>query len=199
METGNPKQVAVLCVMAVGALGFLATRIGGKTAAATAAATARAETRKSGKAPSDAPLLIDPFSHAKLAMAKPISAPADSSTMPTHFNPLTGDIEGTLPLVPEVPEDESVPSDEKSKPKEERDPTPPAPAPVPTVEIALEATAGSSENVAFLSIDGADSKPYHPNDVLKSKVRLLSIEDGRVVVSGPKGQLTIEVGEHKRI
>ena len=199
METGNPKQVAILSVMAVGALGFLATRLGGKSPAVALTATAQAEGRKANTVPSDSPLLIDPFSHPKLAPAKPTTPAADPNVKTASMSPLTGDIEGTLPLATEPLATEIVAAHGQKQAKTIESPEKPAQTPVEHVEIALEATAGASEDVAFLSIDGADSQPFHPNDLVKGKVRLLRIEDGAVVVSGPKGELTINVGEHKRI
>ena len=205
METGNPKQVAVLCVMAVGALGFLATRLVGKHDLQAVALASRSESRKAEIVPSDSPLLIDPFSHPKLAPAKPSVPSTELSGTSVAMRPLDGSIGGVLPVASD-PSDEyfsspegDVASGDKSGDKKGTETKTDAPKPAEQTEVALEATAGASEDVAFLSVDGADSRPFHPNDSIKNKVRLLSIEDGAVVLSGPTGKLTINVGEHKRI
>jgi hypothetical protein len=199
METGNPKQVAILSVMAVGAFGFLATRLGGKSPAVALTAAAQAEGRKASTVLSDSPILIDPFSHPKLAPAKPTTPADDSNVKTASMNSLTGDIEGTLPLATAPLTAKVVSAEGEKQTKKVESPTKPEQPPVEPVEVALEATAGASEDVAFLSINGADSQPFHPNDSIKGKVRLLRIEDGSIIVSGPKGELTINVGEHKRI
>ena len=197
METGNPKQVAILCVMAVGAVGFLVTRLGGKAStAASAVAAERASAQKGTGVPSDLPILVDAFSHPKLAPQKPRAFTAVlRSTPPPNEGP-PGEIDGPLPFVGALTHDGFIqpvvqkPA-EKTTPKLEPKSEP--------VDVVLEATVGSSANVAFISIAGADSQPFRPNDQIKSKVRLLRIEDGAVVLSGPKGELTINVGERKRI
>lgn len=197
METGNPKQVAILCVMAVGALGFLATRLGGKAVTTSAAVAAKdASTQKATGLPSDLPISVDAFSHPKLAPPKQRVIPVALAASPMSGGAIASDNVSPLPFVGELPDDAIVRPVVRT-PKAKKPPVvllKPEP-----VDVALEATAGSSDAVAFLSIAGADSQPFRANDQIKGKVRLLRIEDGSVVLSGPTGELTISVGERKRI
>ncbi|RYG25340.1 hypothetical protein EON82_07450 [bacterium] len=84
METGNPKQVAVLGVMAVAAVGFLLSRLGGKALPVVTVASAEHKTESAITASlGSSTLLVDPFSHPKLAPAKPKpSQTADASPPP---------------------------------------------------------------------------------------------------------------------
>lgn len=199
METGNPKQVAILSVTAVLAIGFLVTRMHGQDLPKVAQAIVDKATGHSAATPLTYPMVTDPFSHAKLASTTTV-ANAESPTP-------TGQKQISPPFLDGLPPADGGPSGPIMKPPATetmpvKEVQPVAPKPEGT-EILLEATAGASDAVAFLSVGGAESQPYRINDLIKGaskgKVRLLRVEDGAVVLSGPKGELTIGVGERKRI
>lgn len=194
METGDPKQVAILGVLAVGALGFLGFRALGKPVPPPVQATARKEGAKVERTARLLPPANDPFSHPKLAppVVKEEAAAPDPKVegkFPAMPTPLMG---AYLPNV-EGPASTEVRPMEPKKPAE-----PKVEAPKGTV-VALEATAGASDAVAFLSVEGRESQPFHPQDRVANGIRLLRIEDGSVILRGPKGELTLNVGEQKRI
>jgi len=208
MEAGNPKQVAALSVVAVVAVGFLVTRMKGSDLPKMAQAMVDKATGHAAVAPPAFPMVSDPFSHPKLAVTQ--SDGTSSGSGVTGTGPATPPyLAGTLPP-PSGPLAGNEPTGEigdlKTEPLKPSDPTKGSTvAVVPEgTEVMLEGTAGATDVVAFLSINGAESQPFHPNDLIntkstKGKVRLLRVEDGAAIFSGPKGELTINVGERKRI
>ena len=187
METGDPKQLAALGVAAVGALGFLGFQTLGRPPLAKPQATAQAEGRKEERTARLLPPTNDPFSHARLAPPKTVkeAAPAPEPVI-GKFVPMPEALPGIGPLAP--PDIRPVEEPEKPKPK----------APEGT-HVGLEAIAGATDAVAFLTIEGGESQPYRPNDRIKGSIRLLRVEDGAVVLQGPKGERTLGVGERIRI
>lgn len=203
MEAGNPKQVAVLSVVAVVAIGFLFTRMRSSDLPKMAQAIVDKATGRTPIAPPAYPMVADPFSHPKLAVAKtsdnPVSGETDKPAMPPFLS-------GTLPPAGngETPAGEI--GNTKTEPLKPDDPSKNTVATVVPegTDVLLEGTAGATDAVAFLSINGAESQPFRAKDFIKTKstkgkVRLLRVEDGAAVFSGPKGELTIGVGERKRI
>ena len=194
METGNPKQLAVLSVMAVGAIGFLVIRLGSRSQTPTVQATVAA--RQEGKISSFVAFNMarDPFSHPKLAPVETkaaqegafiVSKPVGLGSPVASFGPLPDAPAPTGFEGPVVPVASPKPA---SKPE-----------PKPLTTIGLEAIAGASDSVAFLSVGGADSQPFHPKDSVAGAIRLLRVGDGTVVLEGPNGRVTLEVGERKSL
>lgn len=190
METGDPKQLAVLAVMAVGALGFLVTRLGGKHDAPSQAkaSASRSSVPRTAVAFN---LVHDPFSHPRLApkMEKPESVP--SVALETKKRKSFSLI-GSLPPADDAPL--VVPIAPKKTKAEPLKPT----VPESTI-VGLEAIAGASDAVAFLTVGNAESLPFHPHQIVAGTIRLLSVGDGEVVLSGPKGPFTLGVGERKTL
>lgn len=190
METGNPRQVAILAMAAVGAVGFLVTRVGKRPVPPPIAAATAA--RRVAAVPAAAPLVLlkDPFSHARLAPVEPkaIQAPVEA-TPAKPLPPLPGalpavgpvDVQGTLPEVRKAAPEKEARAAPKSEPT--------------TTTIGLEAIATASDTVAFLTVGGAESQPFRPGQKIVGAIRLVRAEDGAVVLSGPKGRVTLDVGE----
>jgi len=204
MEAGNPKQVAVLSVVAVLAIGFLVTRMRGNDLPKIAQAIVDKATGRAAVMPPSYPMVSDPFSHPKLAVTQAVATTTGTEAEKPMMPPF---LVGELPPAGERPLPANVPSGEigqtTTEPLKPAEPKTEKAVPEGT-EILLEATAGATDTVAFISIGGAESQPFHANDFLKSasfrgKVRLLRVDDGAIVLSGPKGELTIGVGERKRI
>ena len=196
MEIGNPKQVIALAVAAVGALGFLVSRLGRPSLPPLASVGVEAPVEVSMRPRTLLASGKDPFSHPRLAPVVPKS-PVESEP-PTErkpgpvtgrfaaFGPLPEIGEGTTEAVPLIP----------PKPREE----PPKPSALPIrTPIALEAVVGATDPTAFLSVDGAESRPFRANDKLGNGIRLVRIEDGAVVLSGPKGEVSLDVGERRSL
>ncbi len=201
MEAGNPKQVAILSVVAVGAIGFLVTRMHGSDLPKIAQAIVDKATGHSPVVPPANPMVSDPFSHPKLAVTQISDSASGSETNKPVMPPF---LSGTLPSAGSQPSGEI--GNTKTEPLKPEDPTKGSTvAVVPEgTDVLLEGTAGATDAVAFLSINGAESQPFRANDFIntklsKGKVRLLRVKDGAAVLSGPKGELTINVGERKRI
>lgn len=201
METGDPKQVAVLSVMAVGAVGFLFTRMGGKHAEPPKMAAA--QRAAAGPASVALTLLHDPFSHPHLATkpTKP-SAEAPEEEPKGAPSPLMGSLPAASILDPgsigkDAPVTAVLPPAGPLIAKKNHAP-PRAAVPSPKT-IGLEAIAGASATVAFLSVDGAESRPFGPREAVTPSVRVLRVEDGQVVLTGPHGKLTLGVGEKKSL
>ena len=189
METGNPKQVAALGVVAVGAFGFLFTRLSGKSLSPLPPATTLAVRETPVQKAGVLVLSKDPFSHPHLAPAKKESAPAEIP--PKEAFHLLGDLPtATLPG-PDAPVGPLRPDVTVEKPTK-------SPAPVLT-SVALEAVAGASDAVAFLSVGGAESRPFRLNDCVEGAIRLVRVDDGTVVLAGPKGRVTLAVGERRSL
>ena len=195
METGDPKQLAALGVVALGAFGFLFSRLGGKAPLPAVPATALARRETPVRPVGTFAFVNDPFSHPKLAPQEPKvrpKAPDDSEKKPPTV--MVGSPSfGPLPLAEEI---EKSPRPMEPPRSVAVAPNPPAPS---LTMIGLEAIAGASDAVAFLSVGGAESQPFRPNDRVKGAIRLLRVEDGTVVLSGPKGEFTLDVGERKSL
>ncbi|GEM_PF-6679410 len=199
METGDPKQVAVLALLAVGAVGFLVTRLGARGSAPVAIAGATVRKAAPSRPAGSLTVMRDPFSHPKLAV-KPttIDVPSEPpTTLPSEArpSPLTGD----LPKVPFLPTAvAAVPLSPDAPPKAEAEAPKKAPVAVVTT-VALEATAGATDAVAFLSVDGAESRAFRANEFVKGAVRVVRVDEGAVLLAGAKGKLTLGVGERKSL
>ncbi len=193
METGNPKQVAVLAILAVGALGFLVTRMGGKAAPAALAATAAAHA--SASHPFVALGVVrDPFSHPHLAQK--VASNLSTFPFPNPDKRPTFSMVGSLPSADRSPLVPTIPTISKA------DPLPKAVAPAPSstgITVGLDATAGATDSVAFITVGGAESRPFRPNERIQGSIRVLRVEDGSVVLTSPKGKLTLGVGERKTL
>ena len=197
METGDPKQLAAMGVAAVGALGFLGFRTLVHPPLPKISVVAQAESRKEEKTARLLPPSNDPFSHPRLAPAKIVKERAAAPEPVTgKFAPMPEALPGVGP-VPGTDMGPLPPVDVRSvdRPKEKASRFK---APEGT-NVGLEAIAGATDAVAFLTVEGGESQPYRPNDRIKGAIRLLRIEDGAVVLQGPKGELTLGVGERIRI
>ena len=192
METGNPKQAALLGVLAVGAVGFLFTKLGGKPSPAVL--TDPTVARREGKARPAGALTVgrDPFSHPRLA-TKP-EKPAGDAALATGLLPPPKPmlLAGSFPAMGPLPSAETVAPVAVSVSSVE-------PPKAPKISIGLEAVAGASDAVAFLSVGGADSQPFRPKDSVAGAIRLLRVGDGTAVLEGPGGRVTLEVGERRSL
>lgn len=199
MEAGNPKQVAVLSVIALAALGYLGKGMIHGAAPLVAASAGGSSASANSKVKEESLMLaFDPFSHVKMTLAKqpgkptedkPASPPAP--TGPPSPAPLVGSL--PVPMTPMGPLSVEAPTIPGTSAKTE-----PKPAPATTL-VSVEAVVAASDRVVFLAVDGADSRPFKTKDRVKGPIRVLRIDDGTVLLSGPKGELTLSVGEQKRI
>lgn len=190
METGDPKQVAVLAVVAVVALGFVFTRLPGKglpTPPIAASAKPPAVVSRAG----EPPLLRDPFSHPRLAPPKP-KPTAVPETGSVRLAKAPDSLIGTLPPLGPLTGVASAPITVEATKPASKPPKPPAPS---TTIIGLEAVAGAGDAVAFLAVGDAESQPFHASERVLGTIRLVRVDDGRVVLSGPKGHVILAVGE----
>ena len=201
METGNPKQVAVLGVLAVGAAGFLLARMGGKPAPASAAALAVARLEDKPRPSGTLTIGRDPFSHPRLATrtGSPSVEPGLALGMGVPTVPKPKGLAGAFPAMGPLPPADGLgapagpviavaPSAEK-----------PATTGPERTTIGLEAVVGASDAVAFLTVGGADSQPFRPKARVAGAIRLLRVGDGTVVLEGPRGRVTLDVGERKSL
>ena len=193
METGNPKQLATLAIVAVGAFGFLFSRLGGKSLPPITPSTTLDRRDVPNLSARLFTLVNDPFSHPKLASVETkTEAPVRLAAKPPK--PMKG-----FPDMDPLPVPGMTPPE--SNPMEPPPPvaTVPKAAAPSAVTIGLEAIAGASDAMAFLTVGGAESQAFHPNDRIRGAIRLLRIEDGSVVLSGPKGEFSLDVGERKSL
>ena len=191
MEIGNPKQVGALAVVAVGALIFLFTRLDSRTPAGLPVAMRQTEsTAKKRTAPLT--VLRDPFSHPRLAPVEPKLPEIARDESPKK--PIS--LGGSLAEIDPLPSPRSI--ETPLSPLVQGEPVRQEPTEIKrpvAVSVSLEGVVGTSDAVAFLSVDGAESRPFHASDPIVRGVRLLRIGDGVVVLGGLKGRFTLDVGE----
>ena len=195
METGNPKQVAALAVVAIGAMVFLVTRLGSRTPVAGAVAVRQAD-RPVEKPNAPLALLRDPFSHPRLAPFEAKRPVASKEKPPKKPFSIGGSLVAVNPLPSPAFAESPVEPIRLEEPVREKHAATKAPV---AVSVSLEGVVGTDDPVAFLSVDGADSKPFRASDPIVRGVRLLRVGDGAVMLGGPKGKVSLDVGERRSL
>ncbi len=206
MQVGDPKKTVLLGIVAVGAIGFLGSRV-----LALRADVPKALRRAVASEPSGQPNLMasvpeqlrtDPFSHPKLAPHFP-----GNETTP-DMNPAGAGSKGTNPpdyapiFVPEgggtsiekIPPPDwptsTTPGDHTST--KGQDPTPVA---KPATKVSLKAIFKVDQRTAYLEIDGSDPRPFHIGDLIKDDLVLVMINDDSVILKNSKHTLTLRTGQ----
>ena len=209
MKTGDPKQAAILSIVAVGAVGFLFSQLRGK-GAGPLAATSRVAANESASTAGDSPelpssLYGDPFNHPiliKMAIAakqgdKPKSQ--DPPKKEIHIPPLTlgpfGSVMGTG-------EDDVLPDPSDASEKkggEKRQPSTPdaqqaAQAPPKPPALHLSAIVSATHAVALMRVGDGSTQEFLPGQKMADGVVLQSIAEDHVVISFGHKTFSIHVG-----
>lgn len=145
-------------------------------------------------------LMGDPFSHPKLATNLG-AAPPPVATAPNAAPTATGmsapapalpppAIGGTLPVKPQfniVPDGSPKPAENAGNDREQKESQGP--------KVALTAIVKVDKPVAFLSLNGGESRAFRPGDLLAPGVRLSHVGNGFVRFQSPKASFHLSVGQ----
>lgn len=202
MKASNPKQVVVLSVVAIGAIGYLGHSLFGLGNAVVARIVGQTEpeTKAESAEPPAIELLGDPFAHPKLASngLSPASTPPPTSvTSPQATDPSIPEpslppptIGGSLPLKPQfgiVPEASPKPAETTGNDREKNENQGP--------RVALTAIVKVDKPVAFLSLNGKESRAYRPGDLLAPGIRLTHVGSSSIRFQSPTASYHLSVGQ----
>lgn len=210
MKASNQKQVAVLSVVAVGAIAFLGSTLfslGDRGGPAAASPPEGTRDLSPARAPAS-DLLGDPFSHPQLAVmsdgpsvppkseveASPPSGLPAADTMPAPSGGLEpAKLPGVIPMSPRievVPDDSPQPAEIAGNDRKDSE--------AQTPLIALTAIVTVERPVAFMKLNNGESSAFRPGDALAPGIRLLQIEPDFVSFRTPKGTFRLSVGQEIR-
>jgi len=206
MKSSDPKQVAILSLVAISAIGYLGFTLlgsGQKAAMRMAAREQTAESEAEGEAVASQELLRDSFTHpvlirnrreeqqkASLASAPPAplggkaTSGASGFMWPSGIGPLRVTHEGGEGAA-ELPAD-STGLNRKS-----------VEAPRPTV--SLSAVVKVERAMAFLSINGKESLAFRAGDLVAPGLRLVAIAADSVTLRTPRKVVELKLGEEKAL
>lgn len=200
MKRSDPKQVIVLSVVAVGAVGYLMVSLlgaGRRAGSPSPTSSAQEESREpSHSAPLE--LLRDPFSHPTLiasardvrTQTPPPEPAAEPATMPGAA-PLpigSGMTFGSVGPVSVRPEPSSDDPAESAGPDRKLEV---AKGP----RIALSAIVKVDRPMAFLSIEGSESRAFQVGALIAPGVRLVDIQAGLITLRFRGKSTNLKVGE----
>lgn len=198
MKRSDPKQVAILSIVAVGAvlyLGFTLFGAGQKVASLMIPSTSReAGAKPEGELPAE--LLKDPFSHPKLVNADKQAPPqrtvaVDESPQPPAL-PFAGRFEGGTGLAPLSPivlqsaQKGDQPAEIAGPDRKEIE--------APRKLVALSAIVKVERQMAFLSVNGSESRAFRAGALLAPGLRLLSIGESSVKLGTADKTIELAVG-----
>jgi hypothetical protein len=208
MKVGDTKQVAVLGVVAVLAIGFLIYRLLPSREVAVRSAVAAATAAGSSSRDLGLQLVRDPFSSERLSLrSKPASSDAQESAQaapksgnqwevqggkkinvkPDEFpNALVGSLPGGgLPMP--VPEDHT-PVNRRKETGE-----------VTATLFRLDATMNAGEPKAMISVNGADARMFQAGDTVGPQGHVVTVDDSGVEISVGGKRIRLAVGEEKHV
>lgn len=198
MRPSNPKQVLILSIVAVGAIGFLGTSILGIGKSVVSRLAEGGEETKSDPVAATRPtdLLGDPFSHPKLALAseptnpdsKPDAAPKPAQ--PPNLDGTLPPLPGTRPLQPNVgivPDTEVQPDETTGNSRKPDGKVGP--------RVALTAVVKVKNSIAFLSVNGGETRAYRQGDLLAPGFRLIAVGEGQVTIRNAQATFQMAVGQ----
>ncbi len=189
MKMGDPKTARILFVVAIGAVGFVliqvlpaagAERRGAGPQPADAAAAGGSKTLSS-EVPSDSfssPLLTKTTARTDIESGAPVVRPVSpygNGLLPGPMPDLTGRL--AIDGVRSAPEAK-----------------PPPPQP-PKRTICLSGVVCASAPVAFLSVDGKDSRDCRPGDLVGPGIRLLEVKESTVILSVAGKRRVLNLGQ----
>lgn len=205
MKASDPKQVAVLSVVAVGAIGFLGyTLFGGGKPSKPMRLVREAEAETPGGTADKLPaeMVGDPFFHPKLvkleeeASTKPVEHPAgqtEPSKSASPNVPRLPPMQGTLPVSPFGVRYTVAPpqpaEDTGTNRKEER----------AGLRIALTAIVKVDQSMALLSLGGKDTQTFRVGQTLGEDIRLVAIGEDSITVATKGGKRRIRIGEEAEL
>lgn len=198
MKTGNVRQVMILSAVAIGAIGFLGNTLLGLGKSVVSSLRQADPAEKDAPADDAAPsqLMGDPFFHPRLANAiaatppKPETKVEPPAAAPDAMQGQFGALPGPIPVRPDVtavPEPPSQPAENTGIDRKEDGETAP--------RIGLTAVVKVDKPVAFLSLNGGDSRAFRPGDLVAPGLRLLTVADGFVIFRSPKASYRLSVGQ----
>ena len=200
MRSSDPKQITVLSLVAIGAVGYLGFTLfggGSKVIGQMAASTERQE--ESGGTPVlSGELLREPFSHPKLAgslkLQSQLQKKADKesqATPPKDPAPdaLPGALAGAAGYAPVQPKVES-----NEKPAENAGPDRKS-IEVKGPHLALTAIVKVERPMAFLSVNGGETRAFREGVLIAPGLRLISITEGSVKLRTPLKTVELRIGQ----
>jgi hypothetical protein len=211
MKSSDPKQVAVLGTVAALAIGYLGFSLFGSSApsAQPAAAPEKEASADEAEMPVQERLLRDPFNHPRLAMGpsgsqtnmSPEEAMAANmnalqaarmrsaegaiegfEARPLSPGPFGGFLPGSIDLSPTGEPGEKTGNDRQEKKR-------------PRHRFVLSAVIEVGDPVAFLKVNGSESRAFRKQDLLIEGVRLIEIESDRVQVRSGKRHGWLQLGQ----
>lgn len=203
MKVGDKRQAIVLSVVALGALGFLASQFIGATKASSPVQSLLVAITGQGApehpTPATYPQIVtrDAFSHPKLEMTsltKDSVKPVMKDAPPNESRPANAAPErvtGALPSDPgwlkTVPEDAKGPEENTGKAEKENEAS--------GISIRLLATLRASSWRAILQVGSEDPVEVSPGQVVAKGVLITKIGDEGVTIAHANRKVTILVGE----
>jgi len=190
VRTGNKMQVAVLSIVALGAVGFLAFQMMPSKLQPLVAVLTPSSSPSSPVVYNDhlpMTLVGNPFSHPALAV-KPPATQAAKQGPPA---PVDGVVEpiskgGRLPPARDSQQDDSsAPAESAGKDRKQQQ--------GPSLRVAAVVAVGTP--IAMIEVAGKDAQSYSPQDLIAPGVRLLKISDSGVIVRDHGTEVQIPVGK----
>lgn len=201
MRASDPKQVAVLSVVAVAAIGYLGYTLFGSGKASkpmrlVREAAAEAPVGSTDKLPTE--MIGDPFFH-------PMLVKRDEET-PQSPGAQTQPSKSTAPNVPPMPPIQGIlpaspfgvrytvgpqqpAEDTGANRKEER----------AGLRLALTAIVKVDQSMALLSLGGKDTQTFRVGQTLGENIRLIAIGEDSITVATKQGKRRIHIGEEAEL
>jgi hypothetical protein len=191
MKVGDPKTARLLIFVAIGAIGFVVIQVlpsngGGNRAAATATESSEPDQGVAGLSEAVA---ADSFSSPLLART---AAKTEEQPEASNVRPLNPGITGALPIPMNTSFGGSDPI--KLEPTGSKETGPPAPE-KPKRTVLLSGIVSVDSPVAFIALDGKESRGCRVGERLASGIKLLSIDDNTAVLSVGGRRKVLSLGQ----